>query len=258
VIGNSASGHDIAVELVKSVQLPLYQSRRSKGRLDGNEPPEGFEWKPVIREFLPSGRIIFEDETYLDDIDTIIYCTGYLPSFPFWNAKNNGRELWDYEKNKLRKTYIHTFFRDIPSLAIVGIPRVLTFRGFEYQAIAIARLWAGRSEKGLPTQEEMTRWETHRESLGLKKFHDVPWETGGGETVRFFEKLASIAGLGRLTLESRRPPVLGERVRWEIENVRKYPVPDEGSHLKVDDRESEGGQWVVVEREGPRGFLDFV
>src|SRR4051794_32792266 len=90
-IGNSASGHDLTNDLVLEANLPVYQSHRSASRWDGNKPPPGIAWKPVIKEFMPSGRILFEDDTYLDDIDTIIYCTGYKASFPFWNVKNNGR-----------------------------------------------------------------------------------------------------------------------------------------------------------------------
>lgn len=141
VIGNSASGHDIALDVLPHVRHPLYQSRRTPARWDGATPPDNLVWKPTISEFLPSGRIVFSDDTYLDDIDTVIYCTGYLPSYPFWNVQRNGRQLWDYEKNKMRRTYQHTFFSDYDSLAIVGLPRVLTFRSFEYQAVALARLW---------------------------------------------------------------------------------------------------------------------
>ncbi|KAE9363620.1 FAD/NAD(P)-binding domain-containing protein [Stipitochalara longipes BDJ] len=247
VIGNSASGKDLSTDLLSSVHLPLYQSRRSASRWDGPTPPEGIAWKPIIREFLPSGRIIFEDDTYLDDIDTVIYCTGYLPSFPFWNVKNNGREIWDYQKNKLVKIYQHTFFHDFKTLGIVGMPRVLTFRSFEYQAIALARLWSGRQTKELPGLEVQEKWEREREEerqrLG-KKFHDVEWETG--ETVTWLGSLYETAGLPLLTGEGRRPPVLGESVRWAIEHLRKYPEPGKGE----DDEEDEGvqGEWVLVER----------
>jgi cation diffusion facilitator CzcD-associated flavoprotein CzcO len=162
VIGNSASGHDVTAELVSTAHLPVYQSRRSASRWDGDTPPEGIAWKPIIKSFLPSGRIVFEDGTYLDDIDTVIYCTGYLPSYPFWNEKVNGRPLWDYQKNRILKGYHHTFFQDFKTLAIVGLPRTLTFRSFEYQAIALARLWSGRNSVGLPPVEEQIRWEEDR------------------------------------------------------------------------------------------------
>lgn len=147
VVGNSASGHDITAQLVESGKpiLPTYQSRRSKSRWEGSDPPEGLEWKPIIQEYNPiSGDVIFADKTRLTDIDAVIYCTGYGPSFPFWNAKANGGPIYDYAKGHLQNSFQHTFFRSFQNnLGIVGFPRVLTFRSFEYQAIVIARLFAG-------------------------------------------------------------------------------------------------------------------
>ena len=256
VIGNSASGHDVAAELVSTACLPVYQSRRSASRWDGSEPPPGIAWKPVIREYLPSGRIVFEDDTYLDDIDTVIYCTGYKPSFPFWNVQNNGRNIWDYKKNKLIKTYLHTFFQDFSTLGIVGIPRVLTFRSFEYQAIALARIFSNREFGKLPSVEEMEKWESTREktrSREGKKYHDIEWETG--ETLDWLGSLYRIAGLGLLTGEGRVPPVLGDGVRWAIEHLRKYPEP--GKDEKSNDEQSEDA-WVLVERTAAKDLLSFI
>ncbi|KAH7309995.1 hypothetical protein BKA65DRAFT_575794 [Rhexocercosporidium sp. MPI-PUGE-AT-0058] len=265
-IGNSASGHDLTNDLVLEANLPVYQSRRSASRWDGNKPPPGIAWKPVIKEFMPSGRIVFEDDTYLDDIDTIIYCTGYKASFPFWNVKNNGREIWDYEKNKLVKSYIHTFFHDFKTLGIIGVPRVLTFRSFEYQAIALARLFSGREAKNLPDLKEQEKWEREREKRVRrdgKKYHDIEWDTG--ETLGWLRELYAIAGLGLLTGEGRVPPVLGEEVRWAIEHLRKYPEPGKDEvncsergnlGLKAGDG-TEVSEWVVVERE-KKDLLAFI
>jgi hypothetical protein len=108
----------------------------------------------VVKEYLPSGRILFSDDTYLDDIDTVIYCTGYLLSFPFWNSTQISRPIWDYQRNKLVKTYLHTFFQDFKNLGVVGVPRTLTFCSFEYQANALARVFAGREAVELPRVEE--------------------------------------------------------------------------------------------------------
>jgi hypothetical protein len=180
----------------------------------------------------------------------VIYCTGYQPSFPFWNVKNNGREIWDYGKRKLVKNYLHTFFQDFETLGIVGIPRVLTFRSFEYQAIALARLWSGREARGLPSLDEQERWERERQELREiegKKFHDIEWETG--ETLGWLGELYGIAGLGLLTGEGRVPPVLGEEVRWAIENLKKYPEPGKDRDGEEKEKEVDGeleGDWVVV------------
>ncbi|KAF2107995.1 putative dimethylaniline monooxygenase [Lophiotrema nucula] len=245
VIGNSASGHDITTQLLTSgvVKGPLYQSRRTPSRWDGSAPPEGLVWKPIISSYDAStGAITFADGSVLEDVDAVIYCTGYKPSFPFWNATKNGGELFDYENNKLRDTYLHTFHSRFPStLALVGVPRVLTFRSFEYQAIAIARLFSGREARPLPHLQAMKEWERGRAELvkgEKRKFHDVPWDNG--ETMAWFRELYEVAGLPRLEGEGRVPPVLDRRTRWAIENVRKYPEPGK------DGGEGEEDGWVVV------------
>ncbi|TDZ14737.1 Thiol-specific monooxygenase [Colletotrichum orbiculare MAFF 240422] len=235
VVGNSASGHDVTAELVGHAAEPVYQSRRTKSRWDGKEPPPGQAWKPIIREFLPSGRVVFDDDSYLDGVDHVIYCTGYKASYPFWNSEaNRQRPLYDYAKGKLVKTYWHTFFQDFATLGIVGMPRVLTFRSFEYQAVALARLFAGRNAAALPPVEEQERWEREREELverERRKFHDIPWDNG--ETTEWLTGLYRIAGLPTLRGKGRAPPVLTDEMVWALENLKKYPEPG-------DDEEEEG------------------
>jgi len=251
VIGNSASGHDITTQLVKSgkPKLPVYQSRRSRSRWDGAGAPAGIEWKPVIQEYNPStNEIIFADNTRLADIDAVIYCTGYNASFPFWNTRANGGPIYDYAENRLRGFYQHTFSHTFPhTLGIVGLPRVLTFRSFEYQAVALARLFAGRNAAPLPPLSEQEEWEKERAALvrrQKRKFHDIPWDNG--ETMDWFRVLFGMSGLPVLEGLGRCPPVLGEKTRWAIEHVRKYPEhPGEKDGIEVVGEE-EGG-WVVVE-----------
>ncbi|EFQ30641.1 hypothetical protein CGRA01v4_12657 [Colletotrichum graminicola] len=226
-IGNSASGHDVTEELVQNVRTPVFQSRRSKSRWDGDEPPPGIVWKPIIKEYHLDGRIIFEDDSYLDDVDHVIYCTGYKPSYPFWNSEaNGGRALYDYKQGKLIKIFQHTFFQDFQTLGIVGMPRVLTFRSFEYQAIALARVFSGRHSVALPPVEEQERWEREREELvsrEKRKFHDIEW--GTGETFEWLNWLFRVAGLPTLRGKGRTPPVLSEELIWAVEHLRKYPEP---------------------------------
>ncbi|KAI1472353.1 FAD/NAD(P)-binding domain-containing protein [Daldinia caldariorum] len=266
VVGNSASGHDLTAELAapgSGVRLPVFQSRRSKSRWDGPHPPPGIVWKPVISEFDPAvpssssdgddgsssrsgggggGSILFADGTRLEDVDAVIYATGYKPSFPFWNAAENGNSdddddgsnvsatpLWDYHQDKLAGNYWHTFFRAHPTLGIVGIPRALTFRSFEYQAVALARVFSGRNAAALPSGEEQARWERERLEVTRRegrRFHDINWENG--ETAEWFEGLFRIAGLSTLKGEGRIPPPLTEEVVWAVEHLRKYPEPEPG------------------------------
>jgi hypothetical protein len=257
VIGNSASGHDISTLLAPKVKAPLYQSRRSQSRWDGPHPPGGIAWKPVITHFDPkSGTIFFADGTHLehDELDYVIYCTGYRPSFPWWNSAENGGDLWNYRTNRLNGNYLHTFFHAHPNLGLIGMPRTLTFRSFEYQAVALARVFAGRNRSPLPSMREMTQWEQKRSELCQQQhraFHDIPWENG--ETLDYFRALFEIAGLPTLEGGGRCPPVLDEETRWAVEHIRKYPEPSDAA-LGV---EGGDGEWVVVQR-SKRDLLHFI
>jgi hypothetical protein len=93
--------------------------------------------------------------------------------------------------------YQHTFSGVFPcSLGIIGLPRVLTFRSFEYQAIAPARLFVGRNATPLPPPSEQEKWEKHRAELvsrQTRKFHEIPWDSG--ETMDWIRLLFEISGL---------------------------------------------------------------
>ena len=255
VIGNAASGKDISTDLIPHVQQPLYQSIRSKSRWDGDEPPAGLEWKPIITEYRDDGRIIFEDGTHLDDVDTVIYATGYRASFPFWDVAANGRPLYDYDSGKLIRNYWHTFLQDFPTLGVVGVPRTLTFRGFEYQGIALARVFADRNAVPLPSVAEQARWEREREKRSQeegKRFHDIPWDSDKGGTEEYLEGLFRLSGLGTLKGKGRVPPVLGEDLIWALNNIRKYPEPGKDGDSGNDSGDGNEGEkkngWVLVHR----------
>ncbi|USW59319.1 Putative flavin monooxygenase, FAD/NAD(P)-binding domain superfamily [Septoria linicola] len=240
VIGNSASGYDVAHQLVASNLLkgPLYVSRRSRGRWDGDEPPDGMLWKPVISLFRKDGSIVFTDGSVLRDIDRVIYCTGYQASYPFWNERKNGGPIFDYRSQRILNNYQHTFIQSRPTLALIGFPRVLTFRSFEYQAVAIARLWSGRNKFPLPGIAEQKRWEEDRAHLTRKegrKFHQIDYDDG--ETLAWFQWLYDFAGLPSIDGHGRCPPVLDSQTRWAIEHVKKYPEHDDPGEKDVDTSE---------------------
>lgn len=270
-IGNSASGWDITNELARTARRPVYNSRRRRSPLEGDEPEPGTAWKPVVARYRDDGAVEFEDGTALgpDEVDKVVYCTGYRPSFPFWNAERNGGEIYDYENGKLVGTYWHTFFSAHRTLGIVGIQKALTFRSFEYQAVALARLFAGRNVLPLPPLREMRRWEDDRlrwvNETG-RKYHDVESQPGrlGEDTLIWLGFLYKMAGLGTLKGDGRLPPVLSTEVREALKNIRKYPRrdPDE-KKLDPDDHDgqkrtantrgrSEGvkdeNEWVLVSR----------
>lgn len=263
-IGNSASGSDIFNELTKTAHLPVYSSRRHKSPFESDKPQPGVEWKPIITRYHQDGTIEFEDGTTLGagDVDKIIYATGYRPSFPFWNERANGRPIYDYEVGKLVNTYWHTFFHDLPTLAAVGIEKGLTFRSFEYQAVALARLFSGRNAIPLPPAREQRRWEEERtewvKASPGRKFHDIESEPGrlGEDSFKWLGYLYRLAGLGTLTGDGRVPPVLSKELLHAVRTIHKYPRHDEGgADAEVSYHRggsSNGGkqaakEWVVVD-----------
>ena len=165
----------------------------------------------------------------------------------------HGGPLYDYAQGRLRDSYQHTFFRTFPrTLGIIGIPRVLTFRSFEYQAIALARLFAQRNRRPLPPLSEQVRWEQDRARLTEReghKFHDIQWDTG--ETMDWLSFLFELGGLPLLEGVGRCPPLLDAATRWQIENVRKYPIPGDGDgdgdgDGKKGTKDDNDDEWVVV------------
>lgn len=246
-MGNSASGHDVMTQLRESglCKSPVYVSRRSRSRWDADKPPDGVTWVPVIQEYdATTGEISFVDGTKLANIDRIIYCTGYKASFPFWNVKQNGRPLYDHKLDRMIENYQHTFLTDFPTVAIVGMPRVLTFRSFEYQAIAVARLWSNRAAHALPSAKEQRSWLRKRAEYAnhvRQRFHQIDWDNG--ETMEWLRFLFDFAGLPVLEGLGRCPPVLGAETRWFIDHVKKYP--DRGKAKSEDEDDSE--DWELVD-----------
>ncbi|GAA5845715.1 hypothetical protein JCM9279_006082 [Rhodotorula babjevae] len=107
VIGNSASGYDITRELASSIHsrrladpdaasaLPkIYQSARSPAALGIPwDAPDAPEYSNEVHEVPPikrieARRIEFEDGQVVEDVDTIVFATGYYFSFPFLSPEH--------------------------------------------------------------------------------------------------------------------------------------------------------------------------
>lgn len=134
---------------------------------------------------------------------------------------------------------------------------MLTFRSFEYQAIALARLFAGRQAAPLPPVHEQKKWERTRAEFVNKehrRFHAILWEAG--ETIQWLRFLFEFAGLPQLEGLGKCPPILSEETRWAIEHVRKYPEPGEQDSEALD---VDAGDWVFVDLGGrQKDLLHFI
>ncbi|KAH7251210.1 hypothetical protein BKA59DRAFT_509319 [Fusarium tricinctum] len=125
--------------------------------------------KRAIQRLDPqTGRIYFTDGSFLDNVDHIIYESGYTFGFPF-SSKVQG--LIKMCCRRLPVVYQHTWDIEDPTLTFI---EGFTFRAYEWQAAAVARFLAGRS-KSLPSMSYQLEWERQRgrEKRGEKCYYSM-------------------------------------------------------------------------------------
>jgi len=122
VVGSSVSAHEIIHEILDVAEAPVYASIRG-------EPLPAFGWepfkhprisvKPGISHLEPqTGRIHFTDGSHLENVDAVIFGTGYTFSFPFLpDVQERVREA----DRRLPGVYQHTWNIEDPTLTFVGM-----------------------------------------------------------------------------------------------------------------------------------------
>ncbi|TDZ24363.1 Thiol-specific monooxygenase [Colletotrichum orbiculare MAFF 240422] len=192
VVGGPVSSHELLHEVLPVAQHPVYASLRG-------EPIPLFGWEPfthphvsiqkqIVHLCHKTGTVTFEDSTKVKDVDHIIFGTGYTFSFPFL-PKVQERVL--QANSRLPGVYYHAWDIEDPTLAFLGMcGGGFTFRLFEWQAVAVARLLAGRGNP-LPSKEDQREWERKRvaEFGGGRDYYTIAphWKD-------VFEYLRSVAG----------------------------------------------------------------
>ncbi|KAK4189603.1 pyridoxal phosphate-dependent transferase [Podospora australis] len=173
VVGNAASGLDIAAQISKVSQKPLLLAVRT-ATSEANLAYSGAEEVPQIEEFLVDDRAVrFQDGRIEKNIDAVIFATGYLYSFPFLKSLEpplvpDGR--------RVRGLYKHLFHIDHPTLVFPGLPmKVVPFPVSQSQAAIFSRIWA--NVLPLPSVEEMRRWEDEEAENRGSNYH--VWPVGG-------------------------------------------------------------------------------
>ncbi|MBA0773073.1 hypothetical protein Gotri_008375, partial [Gossypium trilobum] len=122
IVGNSLSGQDISMEIVK-VAKEVYLSAKSLEVTEGLSKViskhRNLHLYPQIQSLHEDGRVEFEDGSCVI-ADTIIYCTGYSYAFPFLDTKG----IVGVDDNRVGPLFEHTFPPSLaPSLSFIGIPR---------------------------------------------------------------------------------------------------------------------------------------
>ncbi|KAL4913137.1 hypothetical protein BDW62DRAFT_170318 [Aspergillus aurantiobrunneus] len=176
VIGSSASGLDIGNQINKVSKGKVLASQRTDLHLlpwDATDKA----YYPEIVEFLPPATqkraVRFADGKIEQDIDAIVFCTGFFYSFPLLSSLDppiitHGR--------RVQNTYQHLFYIHDPTLVFPVLPqRIIPFPLSENQAAVFSRVWSGRLH--LPSSSEMEAWESStvaRKGDGIA-FHLMPF-----------------------------------------------------------------------------------
>ncbi|KAL4908085.1 hypothetical protein BDW74DRAFT_189369 [Aspergillus multicolor] len=186
-IGASVSAADTAVSLINSAQTPIYAVTRGKYNIyfgDYAFKHPSISLRPAISHIDPESRTVhFEDGTSVSDVDHLIFGTGFtwtLPFLPQIPVRNN----------RVPDLYLHVFHQSDPSLVFLGaVGAGLTFKVFEWQAVAAARVLAGRAK--LPPLEEQKKWEEERIAV---RGDGAGFLMVNPDFETYFEQLRSIAG----------------------------------------------------------------
>ncbi|KAJ5097992.1 hypothetical protein N7532_004993 [Penicillium argentinense] len=136
VVGGNVSSADLVADLHAIVKAPLELSQRGKNEaLDSAWNLPGVKLRPTVKEIraAPLGvDVRFSDGTIAQNVDRIIFATGYKLSYPFITPDPVT------PNNRVAGFYQHIFKIGDPSLALVGQVRAgVSFRVYEYQAVAV-------------------------------------------------------------------------------------------------------------------------
>ncbi|ODV74808.1 FAD/NAD(P)-binding domain-containing protein [Cyberlindnera jadinii NRRL Y-1542] len=163
VVGNSASGADIAFQLASYLNRTIYKSVRSENTLPAGKS-DLIKDVPDLDHFDAENKTVyFKDGSSIDKVDSVIFCTGYLKSIPFLKSPHlitDGQKIHDL--------FRHLIYIKNPTLAVIGLPRfVLPTRISESQGCWLARVWAG--EISLPSLKDMQK--ANAETEGDERTH---------------------------------------------------------------------------------------
>lgn len=203
VVGGNISAADLVEDLHTLAAPPLYISRRHPlgGLLASCWQLPNVRQKPGIRRIRRTDAdgaaqvtLDFTDGSSVGQVDKVLFATGYRRSYPFLAAGSGGvvGGIPAPDTNRLAGFYQHVFCTAEPSLAVVGqVDGAISLRVFEYQAVAVARLFAGRAAHPLPSVAQQRAWEQTRVArLGpSERFHEI-----FPDTPAYFTWLRDFAG----------------------------------------------------------------
>ncbi|KAK7189804.1 Thiol-specific monooxygenase 6 [Paraphaeosphaeria sporulosa] len=220
VVGNSASGTDISTQIAQYSQLPLLWSSKSPSMFNVRTSPTKHERPPISKFLLSSRGVEFEDGSSENNIDAIVFATGYFYSLPFLS---NVEPKLITDGSHVNHTYHHLFYAPRPTLSFLALPqRVIPFPIAEAQSAVLARVYSGRL--ALPSLPSMQAWEsaTAQEMGNGRNFHLLPFPKDGNYINMLADWALSAEARDGLENEGigKKPPVWGQ---WEFWCREQFP-----------------------------------
>lgn len=170
LVGGRASARDLVRDLVEVCPRVL-QSLRTPTQVKHT----GVTYKPTITRFdAEHERVHFQDGSS-ENVDVVIYCTGYQFSFPFLNTPKSTTNDFSNQA-RVKGLYQHTFYIQDPTLCLVGTvidvrtsklePQIfiLTLLGHIFSCF---RIPSGCSGQALGRSDQSARHRTHAD-LGTR------------------------------------------------------------------------------------------
>jgi cation diffusion facilitator CzcD-associated flavoprotein CzcO len=154
IIGNSASGIDISTQLI-TVADKIVMSCVGEPMFKGVIEDQTEQIDRVVKYDFDNNRsVTTASGKVISNIDTILFCTGYLYEIPFLKSYTTGPKAIITDGSNLRYLYKQLFYIPDPSLILAGLPKsIIPFPFAEAQGQYVARILSGRLQ--LPSTEEM-------------------------------------------------------------------------------------------------------
>ncbi|KAF4120882.1 Flavin-binding monooxygenase-like [Geosmithia morbida] len=221
VVGNSASGIDLSIQISSVAQRPVVVSEKAASNTTSDENTE-LKMAPEIVQFVPNGRTLhFSDGTEESNVDSVVFCTGYFYTYPFLRSLSPPVTSTG---SHVQHLYEQILYIDDPTIAFIGVPqRIVPFPVAQAQSAWVARIWAGRLT--FPPTSQMRAWEseTYKDGNMGKSVHNLAFP----KDVNYINKLHdwSLAAAKRDGLENdgagKMPPYWDSKAAWTRE---RFPL----------------------------------
>lgn len=226
------SGSDIATQIAEYCSSPILISTRSQ---PSSLPPKA-KHLPAISCFDSERRSLrFVDGNIVENLDHIVFCTGYIYSYPFLADDIRYSLIYPpsdhpkafYPGERCRNVYQHLFYVADPTLSFLTLPwNIIPFPVAEGQGAVVARVLSSRLS--IPSETEMRQWERQREhEVGLGKiFHKLAPPTDVDYINHLWHWAHQAREMnnadGQVISSGKTPPYWNSYYRWMRKNVPNF------------------------------------